>query len=535
MATNVFPALNVQPPQQQDLLGQFGKVVALKNMLQQSEYQQQMQPLQLQAEQNQLEQQQLALTLQKRGIESQDAFYKAMQDNPDTSSIDSNGQPNTAGIKKIFDTAVNTYHAHPADLMPIMKNWTDWEKSQADLTGVTLSNTEKANSLVADAVANLKQVAPELKEQMYQQTVAPTLRRAGIDAPATLPSDQQLDAYEHYGMRAKDIYDIAFKNATEGVVPDSVRQRLNANGASFAGLYGLPVADYTLGPGDNWKVADAIDKRMEQTGRAAQNVQQFQQGLVFKNAMLMMRQESIRDREAMMALTPVQGIDAQGNPVMANFGEATQSGLRGVTKMESTDVSKVNAARSWMQDIAIGDPNANPRTNPQQAGINALINDLNAQGKLGPLASRYNDFMAGTWGQGDAEYQALKDKLALSNTLLQNVHVGAKGGWHMLEHFQELANAKKMDAPTLMSGWGTEFDYVRRREMNPGGAVLPGGPAWSAPGGQALAPGLTQPKQPYMPPANAVRPPGANQVFESPKGSGKYYWTDGTKNLGPVQ
>ena len=51
MATSTFPALSIAPPQPQDYVGQFAKIVALRNALQTQQFQQQLQPLQLQQEQ----------------------------------------------------------------------------------------------------------------------------------------------------------------------------------------------------------------------------------------------------------------------------------------------------------------------------------------------------------------------------------------------------------------------------------------------------------------------------------------------------
>ena len=61
MGSIPLPALDIRPPQPFDYLGQLGKVTALKGMLQQQQFQQQMQPLQLQQQQQavQIQQQQL--------------------------------------------------------------------------------------------------------------------------------------------------------------------------------------------------------------------------------------------------------------------------------------------------------------------------------------------------------------------------------------------------------------------------------------------------------------------------------------------
>ena len=101
------------------------------------------------------------------------------------------------------------------------------------------------------------------------------------------------------------------------------------------------------------------------------------------------------------------------------------------------------------------------------AGQFSSRKSLDKQGKLGPLASRYQEFMAGTVGQGDPEVEELRTKMGLLATGLMQVHVGARGSAQMLEHFEDMANAKKMDGPTLLSGLNAENNYVTRKAMIP--------------------------------------------------------------------
>ncbi len=112
---------------------------------------------------------------------------------------------------------------------------------------------------------------------------------------------------------------------------------------------------------------------------------------------------------------------------------------------------------------------------PDTMGIVQLIDSLDKKGKLGTVASRWNEFLTGKLGSGDPEFEALRTKLGLSTTLLMNAHVGNRGGSYMMEHFEDLANGKKMDAQTLKSGILSELDYVKDRAMLPGGAAQGGG------------------------------------------------------------
>ena len=73
--------------------------------------------------------------------------------------------------------------------------------------------------------------------------------------------------------------------------------------------------------------------------------------------------------------------------------------------------------------------------NPNDLGAIQLAQDLARQGKLGPLASRYQEFMAGTYGKGDPEVEELRTKMGLLATGLMQVHVGARGSAQMLDRF----------------------------------------------------------------------------------------------------
>jgi hypothetical protein len=59
--------------------------------------------------------------------------------------------------------------------------------------------------------------------------------------------------------------------------------------------------------------------------------------------------------------------------------------------------------------------------------------------------------------------------------MLMQAHTGNRGGSAMLEHFQDLANQKKMDAPTLKAAFGSEIDSVSRGHGRLDGSVRRGG------------------------------------------------------------
>ena len=167
-------------------------------------------------------------------------------------------------------------------------------------------------------------------------------------------------------------------------------------------------------------------------------------------------------------LNAVIGTDPKsGRTVLAPMSQAQQMGIQNPMKADADMVNKSIAARHWLQ-LANGP--GDPKGAPADMSIVQLVDKLDNEGKLGPLAGRWNEFMAGKWGSGDPEYAALRAKMGLSTTLLMQAHVGSRGSAQMLEHFEDLANAGKMDGPTLKSSIGSEIAYVQDKAMDPAGA-----------------------------------------------------------------
>jgi len=198
---------------------------------------------------------------------------------------------------------------------------------------------------------------------------------------------------------------------------------------------------------------------MEQTEKSDGTVKQ--QGLT--NAIRAQTFEFARDKQD---LKPVTGTDPKtGQQVIANYGDAQKMGLTGMTQASDDMVNKAYAARHFL-NLATrpGDPAS---TDPADLSISQLIDKLDTAGKLGPLASRWNDFMAGKFGAGDADYAALRAKMGLSTTAMMQAHLGSRGGSAMLEHFEDLASAGKMDGTTLRAGFNSEINYMREKAADP--------------------------------------------------------------------
>ena len=149
------------------------------------------------------------------------------------------------------------------------------------------------------------------------------------------------------------------------------------------------------------------------------------------------------------------GHDPQGNPIAGTSDQLKASGVQGVTKMPTEEVSKTNAARDLIS------PNGLFNSVAQN------IQALQSKGQLGVVGSRWNDFLAGKVGEGDPDFQALRTNMGLLSTKLMQAHVGSRGSSQMLEHFQHLADYRITDAPTLLSALSAEHKYMTNTAAYP--------------------------------------------------------------------
>ena len=166
--------------------------------------------------------------------------------------------------------------------------------------------------------------------------------------------------------------------------------------------------------------------------------------------------------------------DAMNDPTSPAFGLALK-------KVQWANYYKQQALSMQKQRMAFQQqgPTASTRTQAQMAGglldhvdtIKQEIANLGAQGKLGPLNGRFNEFMAGKVGNGDPDYVSLRTSLGLFQTALMKAHVGSRGSEMMMHHFQSLIDAGKMSPEALDSAMDsiTQYlnTYVKMGQFNP--------------------------------------------------------------------
>jgi hypothetical protein len=201
-----------------------------------------------------------------------------------------------------------------------------------------------------------------------------------------------------------------------------------------------------------------MDKAMEQLERAQGTKAQQDTANAMRQQAAATQQAAAADRSDKAGREPVTGKDKDGNTVLVSSADANKMGLTGQMKADTDLVNKSQAGRDWLN---LATAKAAPNAPPSQMGIMQLVDKMDQDGKLGTVASRWNEFMAGKVGAGDPDFAALRAKMGLSTTKLMQAHVGSRGGAFMLEHFQDLADAGKMDAPTLKSALSSEVDYMQ--------------------------------------------------------------------------
>lgn len=217
-------------------------------------------------------------------------------------------------------------------------------------------------------------------------------------------------------------------------------------------------AQYTLPANAKAQDYATVDKALEQVEKAQGVKAQQDTANATRAQAAATSQAAAAERSDKLGREPVIGQDKAGNTVLVSAADAKTMGLTGQMKADTDLVNKAQAGRDWLK---LATNQAPADATPDKMGIMQLVNKMDAEGKLGAVTSRWEDFMAGKVGVGDPEFSALRAKMGLSTTKLMQAHVGSRGGAFMLEHFEDLANAGKMDAPTLKSALSSEIDYVK--------------------------------------------------------------------------
>lgn len=144
-----------------------------------------------------------------------------------------------------------------------------------------------------------------------------------------------------------------------------------------------------------------------------------------------------------------------GTQIAGTFSDLQKAGASSISKLPANLAQQTVIARQLIAP----------------SGLFALAEkDLSKfkPGELEALAPRWNEFLAGKVGAGDPRYVALRTHVnGLLSTALMQAHVGSRGGENMMEHFEDIANAGKMNQQTLRAALQAERDYVTEKAMFP--------------------------------------------------------------------
>lgn len=471
-----LPVAPYRPAEQVDPITAAAKLQQLRNLQQQGQLgQQQIQGAQLQ---NQGMQQQLE---EKQALN--DAYKQSITTDPTT------GQPSfdSAKLQKALEAS-----GHGSVALDITGKLQEFEKTNQALQ-------EGQNKLRTQAQDSMGIVGAALKQAKYDPQVADVILQHQLQVPGLPPQTQQqlqqmrqqiqqnpqsvqqiaeqliVQSPAQREMAAKEL-DAQARMASaskkpEGEQPlgntDQFNQLLTQRYQVLHPGQPLPLP-FQLGPNATQKDFDRIDKVLSSTESALGTKAQQDTANVLRQQTATLAQQNAADRQDKEGLQPVVGTDASGNRVLVSAGDAKKMGLTGTMKADADEVNKSEAARTWLKLATKIAPNDSPA---DQMGIMQLVDKLDKDGKLGVAASRWNEFLSGKLGAGDPDFSALRAKIGLSTTKLMQAHVGSRGGSYLIEHFEDLANAKKMDAATLRAGLSSEVNYMNDVAMLPTSAT----------------------------------------------------------------
>lgn len=155
--------------------------------------------------------------------------------------------------------------------------------------------------------------------------------------------------------------------------------------------------------------------------------------------------------------------ELNGRQVAGTVDELKAGGAQGIVKAGAAEAEKVQNARSLL--------NVFDSSDADDPGLIQLTDKLDKEGKLGPAMIKFQNWLnqggksIANFNVGDPDVQRLFTKMGLANTGLMQVHVGARGSAQMLEHFEDLANAKNMSVSAFKAGLDAEHRYVRMKAM----------------------------------------------------------------------
>jgi hypothetical protein len=153
----------------------------------------------------------------------------------------------------------------------------------------------------------------------------------------------------------------------------------------------------------------------------------------------------------------------------ANGGYTAQNVKPGSTvapnALSTGGLNSMNVPTSQTRAMAEAAPKVIDLANRSEQLIDRQIKSL------GPAASRWNEFMAGKIGAPNPEFTKLRTNIGLLQTALMRMHVGARGGEQIMEHFAGLIDSSKQDPQNLKAALDEIKLYAEEVGKSGGNAV----------------------------------------------------------------
>ena len=109
-------------------------------------------------------------------------------------------------------------------------------------------------------------------------------------------------------------------------------------------------------------------------------------------------------------------------------------------------------------------------TAPSVMGLVKRINRDMAKVAVGPFAGRWQELWARKIGADDPDFIKLRDEMDLLTTALQRMHVGARGGDRMFDHFRDLLGQGQQSAANMQAALGVIEEYAQDKMGEAAGA-----------------------------------------------------------------
>jgi hypothetical protein len=304
-------------------------------------------------------------------------------------------------------------------------------QKQADY--LNLQDKKMKNQAMTKEEKALDQAYPQAMQQGYAQYLSihpgATMEDALAD-PSFLPGVQQryeqMKPQANYNAALQKLYDA---NELAGIDP-----------SNQAALYKAAQNSKTLTPEEKHDVATYLLPQMQTQSNALQKVDEANKGKIAA-ANVSANKPTImyvpQDDGTYSAIPVHPGTTGIPGNAMTASGVNTLSTPTGPTRS--------------MAEVA-------PRVIGFVDRINQLID--NNEKQLGPLQGRWNEFKQGKIGLPNQGMAQLRTNLSLLETALMRMHVGARGGEQMMEHFHDMIGGLKQNPENIRAAIGEIRDYA---------------------------------------------------------------------------